>query len=372
MKIFYLLSSNDSTAYYRGYLPGTFLRQMGHEVEFNIDWFKDEAYYIKPQSQEEIQAKHEFAMSSDIIVMQRPGNLRYLSEMFRLKQAGKTIVVEHDDLLDNIPALSPFSTFTLDKEAHDLILEGANMITCTTEYLQWEFWKYNSCVRVVPNGIDLTEYKAKLEPHDKFRIGLLGSVAYADNQLAFNLKEIAAIPNVQIVVMGMPTKEEFDKKLENIKAKGNHKHAKIYARQFKPFEGIANIEFHDYVTIDKYPDAVASLNLDCAVIPRDNSNFNKAKSNIKFLECAALKIPTICQHFLDNDSPYDIDYEQDNSIMLRAGWGEPSFKEQIEKLINDKDLSKQITESAYQYVQQFDIRETAKWWEDVFLQLARN
>lgn len=370
-----MCSSNDSTAYARAYLPGTFLRDLGHEVDFNVDWFNEKAYDIPEDLREKAIARADknlkLAQEADVIIFQRPGNITHLMELARLKKLGKNIVVEHDDLLTEIPEKSPFSVYELDSECLTLAIEGADHVTCSTDYLKERLRVINRKISTISNGIDLALYNAHPTPHDKFRIGIIGSASFADNQAVIDLKEIAAIPNVQLVVFGIPKKEDMLAVKEDFDKVNAQKIYKACIRQYKPYEGIENIEFHDYVPITEYPDKIASLNLDLAIIPRDNSSFNKAKSNIKFLELSALKIPTVCQHFLDSDSPYDIDQDQtDKMIMLRAGWSFPSFKEQIETLINDKDLLNQIAENAHQYVQAFDIRETVKDWESVLHRFA--
>lgn len=367
MNIFYLLSSNDSTGFYRGYQPGLALRELGHQVDFNIDWFDKDPYSEINIDPATLQRKIKAAEEADVVIFQRPGNVRQLQELFRLKQLGKPIVVEHDDLLTDIPEKSPFSAYELDRESLGLCIEGADLVTCTTNYLRKELAQLNPNVEVVPNGIDFSEYTPNPQPHEGFRIGLIGSVAYADNTQRVDLKQIAALPGVTLVVMGLPPRFEYETVIKpNLQAQAKFNIIKLYNLQYKAYEGITNIEFHPFVTIDKYPKYVADLNLDVAIIPRDDSAFNKAKSNIKFLECAALKIPTICQHFPDDNSPYDIDYEQAGSeIMLRCGYGEPGMIEQIEVLINDKERANAITDNAFKYIQRFDIRRTAKVWEEV-------
>jgi glycosyltransferase involved in cell wall biosynthesis len=53
-------------------------------------------------------------------------------------------------------------------------------------------------------------------------------------------------------------------------------------------------EFHDFVAIDRYPQKLASLNLDLAVAPLEFHPFNESKSNLRLLEYGALGWPVIC------------------------------------------------------------------------------
>ncbi|MDJ0038120.1 glycosyltransferase [Pantoea allii] len=53
-------------------------------------------------------------------------------------------------------------------------------------------------------------------------------------------------------------------------------------------------EFHSGVDIEIYPQKLASLNLDLALAPVEDNNFNVCKSNLRLLEYGACAIPVIC------------------------------------------------------------------------------
>lgn len=53
-------------------------------------------------------------------------------------------------------------------------------------------------------------------------------------------------------------------------------------------------EFHAGVTIDNYPQKLASLNLDLALAPVEDNLFNRCKSNLRLLEYGACRFPVIC------------------------------------------------------------------------------
>lgn len=53
-------------------------------------------------------------------------------------------------------------------------------------------------------------------------------------------------------------------------------------------------EVHDWVSLNTYPDKLASLNLDLAVAPLELHPFNEAKSNLRILEHGILGRPMVC------------------------------------------------------------------------------
>lgn len=69
-----------------------------------------------------------------------------------------------------------------------------------------------------------------------------------------------------------------------------------YPRQLDYMVQSGKIEFHKFVNLMDYPAKLASLNVQAAIAPLANNNFNKAKSNIKWTELCALGIPCICQN----------------------------------------------------------------------------
>ena len=55
------------------------------------------------------------------------------------------------------------------------------------------------------------------------------------------------------------------------------------------------IEYHEWTNLVQYPEYINNLNPTVFYAPLEDSNFNKAKSDLKFIEGCALGIPTICQ-----------------------------------------------------------------------------
>ncbi|MFW7265719.1 glycosyltransferase, partial [Pseudomonas juntendi] len=53
-------------------------------------------------------------------------------------------------------------------------------------------------------------------------------------------------------------------------------------------------EFHPVVSLERYPEKLASLNLDLALAPLEFHIFNDCKSNLRLLEYGACSYPVIC------------------------------------------------------------------------------
>ena len=55
------------------------------------------------------------------------------------------------------------------------------------------------------------------------------------------------------------------------------------------------IEFYPWKNLLEYPRFIASMNAQLMVAPLEENNFNRSKSDIKFIEACTLGIPCLCQ-----------------------------------------------------------------------------
>jgi O-antigen biosynthesis protein len=53
-------------------------------------------------------------------------------------------------------------------------------------------------------------------------------------------------------------------------------------------------ERHGFVPIERYPEALAALDLDLALAPLESNSFNEAKSHLKLIEYGVLGYPVVC------------------------------------------------------------------------------
>ena len=64
------------------------------------------------------------------------------------------------------------------------------------------------------------------------------------------------------------------------------------------------IEFHEWTNLVDYPRAISQLEATLFYAPLEDSNFNKAKSDLKFIEACAMGIPSICQDLCTYDTAF--------------------------------------------------------------------
>lgn len=68
-----------------------------------------------------------------------------------------------------------------------------------------------------------------------------------------------------------------------------------YPLQVKPYIVSGEMEFQPWTELYDYPQAVHNLKANVLVAPLENNTFNKAKSDLKYIEACALGMPGICQ-----------------------------------------------------------------------------
>jgi glycosyltransferase involved in cell wall biosynthesis len=110
-----------------------------------------------------------------------------------------------------------------------------------------------------------------------------------------------------------------------------------------------------WVNIDKYPMELAGWQLDIGVAPLRDNHFNRGKSNLRWLEYSALKVPTV----MSPVRPFK-ESVKDGVTGLFAS-SEQEWYEKLKLFVTDADLRRKIGGSAYTKVKvDFNMDEIAK------------
>lgn len=356
IKIFYLMGSNDGCGYYRAYLPGIHLDKEKFEVYFSHpdDCFEKNYVEMDKSLDRGLQM-----LNSNIVVFQRALLPEKLLLMYWLKKKGIKVVYENDDWFEDPEQLSWIrNIFKGDIEAMKLMVEGADLVTTTTPALKRYFMQWNLNVEVLPNSIDFSLWKRKKRKKKKLVILLTGTAAFLENS-EFILPILEKIKDkCQIVAQGIPNPEKFSSIKEQ--------YPKIYqdmARHWEKYKemGIKTLPF---VPVLKYPKLLSKIDPDICLIPRNTElEHNRYKSNIKFVEMAALKVPVIATPI----EPYKEIEDKKTGFLAQS---REEWEEKINLLLNDEKLREEIGENAYQYCKgRYSIQENVKLWERAYLKL---
>lgn len=352
MKVYYVSNRHDGCWYVRCYLP----------MVAN-GWDGDKTSPLGTRAT--AQRAAEGAVAADVVVFQRPDQRNAVEIAKMLKQAGKVIIFDNDDTYipdSGVPTQIEDANhkLTLQKMSENLneFMRIADACTTTTDFLAEEYKQQNPNTFVLPNAVDPDDWDEPLRnDSDVVRIGLIGSISTNSNYepIIPLLEHYRDDPRVQFVLLGIPRQVKDDEKI----LKAYEKEIEFWSKQ--------NVEWHYFVPMKDYQDSLNELRLDIMLIPRHDSYFNRAKSNIKFLEASMLEVPVIAQGFEDGNSPYEQDKEYCTLVYDNDKW-----IEETEKLIQSEKLRREIGKKAKAYViDKYGIDNIGHLWEEAYEKVSK-
>ncbi len=192
---------------------------------------------------------------------------KYRADIFR--------IFTLDDLITEIPEKSSVyrrhkSQFRNSRARLRKALSYCDRMIVTTRVLADAYADMIDDIRVIPNRLRRDTWlplESKRRTSDKPRVGWVGAQQHGgDLEVIIDVVKATA-DRLDWVFMGMCPEE------------------------IRPLVK----EYHlDWVSYDKYPQKMASLNLDIAVAPLEIHRFNEAKSNLRLLEYGILGWPVVC------------------------------------------------------------------------------
>ncbi|WP_086873987.1 glycosyltransferase [Kosakonia pseudosacchari] len=205
----------------------------------------------------------------DTILIQ-PGARRGLSSYIeRIKKfSNANIILDYDDYAPNIPVRSSVRRFIKQDIIKDIRKDCqlADRIVVSTPALAEEFFRFSDSIVVAPNGLPRDiwgKLKSRRQVGQRLRVGWAGGATHTGDLSILKPLMKMFENDVQWVFMGMQP------------------------------QGI-DCEFHKGVPIEVYPEKLASLDLDLALVPLEINQFNVCKSNLRLLELGVCGIPIIC------------------------------------------------------------------------------
>lgn len=305
-----------------------------------------------PDIRRHIESLHKIA---DVVIWQPVHYEHTLAFFNELRQRyGKLTLVEMDDNYLDVPASNEaFHSFGPNSYNRRIALECMRMadgLIVSTPHLKGLYSQFNENIHVVENSLDFKGDSSSVgwdnvsvRKHKGTRIGWIGGRSHFDDLMlvAPVLKKILmSRPEVSLCFVNSAVKET----------------CKALRRPY-PFEGLKNVQIADNsVPINRYPRFMAHFGFDIGLAPLVDNNFNRSKSNLRWLEYAALKIPCIASdisHFTQT-----IDHLQTG--VLVAGNDLGLWERHILALIDNPRLRESIGRNAYNRVKKdFNVKKNA-------------
>ena len=317
---------NDTGAkYWRLVDPFKYLRKLGHKA------------FV---SDEEITKKAcEWA---DIFVVSSVVNKDAIALLYEYQQTkGKKIVVDCDDYFQ----LNNDSPFQIEHEVSDAsavikrTMEIADLVTVSTNRLAFHVKNINKNVVVLPNYMDMERWDLpKLHnTSDTIRIGWAGSLTHL-NDLKSIVEPLKAIckefPQVRLIFIG---EQRIADELEG-----------------------CSVECMLGVPFDVWPTRLNGLQLDIGLAPLLPTEFNRCKTNIKFLEYAIAEVPGVYSNVVYEHRDFDPKFG------LVADKPDQWYRS-IKHLIVYPERRKEIASGSYSLVKRkYDLEKNIHKWQETY------
>ncbi len=362
MRILAVNGDRGGCAYYRIKTPMWKAQENGFEVTIKDGYdLKDfigskisEKKFQKLQPKilkhPEIEKKLPIEVPYDIYVFQRQCNGQGVVRMKFLQEHGKKTIYEIDDALWDIDRTNPaYDAFMSEQSLKAMynMLTMADGLTVSTEYLKKQLKNFNKNIAVLPNCLDMIKWeryrasreKVQAEKTDnKIRIGYAGSTThFLDFRILKNvLPEILRRnPNVILKLIGCDWRV-------------------IFKEEFKGLEN--QVEVVPWVDLENYPYSLTDI--DIGLAPLADTNFNRCKSNLKWLEYSTMGIPTVASGV----EPYKCIRDGVTGILVNST-SHRIWVREIQGLINSRVKRELIGAQARAHVvEKYDINKTWPEW----------
>ena len=231
------------------------------------------------------------------------------------------------DIDDNVWEI-PYGNITIEgKEAVEAhvkrgfwtmeLMKSADAVTVSTEPLKEKLKIFNKNIVVIPNLIDPKDWHFKRKKHKKIRIGWIYSHTHIPDikEVKFALNEI---------------KKKYKDKVEII----------IFGSSLKVFE-FEPIHYWGVKFAD-YPKKLTELAFDISICPLEDNEFNKCKSNIKWMESSLSGAAVVASKVY----PYEKSIEHGITGFLANNYIDEDWVKYISLLVESKELRERMVKAA--------------------------
>jgi hypothetical protein len=247
------------------------------------------------------------------------------------KHWGAKLIIDIDDNLYAVPSDNPNADLARrQKNAFEAAMRIADGVTVSVPNLKRLYGPLNDNIHVMPNAMDFSiwdKVKIKKNTSSKVRIGWRGAMGHKDDLEMIEpvLKQLMKDYDIEIVTLG-------------------------YQPSFKT-------EHHEWVGCLDYPAKLGSLGLDIGIIPLVDSSFNRAKSNLGYLDFSSINVPTVL-------SPT----ENQRGMAAMEAKNSYEWYESLKSLIEDKNKRVLLGVKANKFIREnYDVRKivvpTYKWMD---------
>lgn len=355
----YFFGDNTGVGWYRIHSPAKWIKKLGLAEVRTSEWrWTLESEKITFPSIEELE---DIGFWADLIVFQRHDTPQHMANFMGLAEHFNIPIILDTD--DNIEAVRPYNPgyagYHPGSEATEFGRRSPRIVdavTVTTKELFAWHEKDNKNRYILPNSLDCTwrgKFKKGKHPKGEVHFGCLVSAGHYENLIIVRdavIDILKKYPHAYFHTMEMYGTSVWD--------------PKNYSDDIN-----RRIVRHHWATLKDWPKFIADLGLDFALAPAVDNLFNRAKSNLRYLEysfynIATIASPTACYACV-----------KDGETGLFAKETEDWF-DAMERLIENPKLLTTIQKNAHEdVVAHYNMEKNAHLWvecyEDVVAQFKK-
>jgi glycosyltransferase involved in cell wall biosynthesis len=276
-----------------------------------------------------------------VVIIQQPYGSAWLKQINSLRARGIKVLFEVDDYLHGV-AKQKTHDFAKDfgKErlrAYELCMRACDGMICSTPYIARRYAKFNPRVYVCRNGLDINRYNLTRPSRPTVNVGFAGATGHVDALVPWVNAAIPVLkrhPNTCFVAIGMP---------------------ELAAPVGKLLGDTSRALGIPFIPIEVYPSAMCLF--DIALAPAADKTWYHGKSDLRWLEAGALRIPIIADRTVYPEITHSIDgFHADSPIEMAAI---------LEELIGDGELRDRVGAAAREHIARERTAEVAaqQWFE---------
>lgn len=285
LRVLYVPTSNAGVGYYRlwSWAVAAHRNRAFHAL---APWYQKGMHETHPWEEDINTAQYharimnelwDHVQKADVVIFQMVHTPAALNVFLSVKEARPDIPVlaEIDDNMMSTPEYNPASAFyqpgSVFREVAVSQFRAADAMIVSTPYLKEVYSDLNPNIHVVENSIDFSLWDGlKKDRKHKIRIGWAGGASHDEDLRIIEPTVMRCLEKSNDIefcfVHGVPS-------------------------FFKDIPRVIGIK--QFTRIDKYPAFLSRRGFDIGLAPLVDSAFNRAKSNLRWLEYSAMRVPTV-------------------------------------------------------------------------------
>lgn len=351
LNIYMHISENSGVGYYRQYLPAIKLREAGLANVVISDFRWAEGNHNEP----DLEQLFEIANWADIIVVGRKDIGQFYAQWGGIREFfNMPIVLDTDDNVRHVRPSNPgYQGYYPGSEAIFWNQLGSSKVfdalTVSTEDL-YEFHKKEMPkIYHLPNNLDVKEwskYPRYVYDDGKIVIGFIGSASHSEG----------------IKIVKKPVLEIMQK-YPQVKLLITHIYAPLIADY--PAEIKNRIEFVPWLKLQEFPASIKKLGIDIGLAPLTDNMFNRAKSNLRWMEYSLSHMAPIVSPV----KPYLCVKDGVTGLVAKE---QKEWYSAIEKLVLDRDFRLKLSENAFAEIcTNYNIDKNIHLWDNAYKEIHK-